>query len=180
MKHKRDWHIRCASFLVLLLLHCISVAPASAHQASSPSFEATMQLHRHTPTCSLLFQTPACTQPAVFRPRKASAILARPSSCGVETCSIDGSSHAPPSPAGLLVNAQAKRDVRARATQTSSTSTSTDTKWWKKQGELWVDVHSEEEFYREISSGDRLVFVGKHLQTFAGQRHGHAESVHMT
>jgi hypothetical protein len=52
--------------------------------------------------------------------------------------------------------------VRARATQASSTSTSTDTKWWKKQSELWVDVHTEEEFYREISSGDRLVFVGKH------------------
>jgi hypothetical protein len=51
--------------------------------------------------------------------------------------------------------------VRARATQASSTSTSTDTKWWKKQSELWVDVHTEEEFYREISSGDKLVFVGK-------------------
>lgn len=164
MKHRRDRHIRCASYLVLLLLHFISVAPASAHQASFPSFEETMQLHRHSPTCSLLFQTPACTQPAVFRPRKAPAVAARPSSCGVETCSINGPSHAAPSPAPLLVNAQAKRDVRARATQASSTSTSTETKWWKKQSELWVDVHTEEEFYREISSGDRLVFVGKHSQ----------------
>jgi hypothetical protein len=42
-----------------------------------------------------------------------------------------------------------------------------------------VDVHTEEEFYREISSGDRLVFVGKHLgvQHRTAQQQQHAQTV---
>jgi hypothetical protein len=42
-----------------------------------------------------------------------------------------------------------------------------------------VDVHTEEEFYREISSGDRLVFVGKQLgaQHRTAQQQQHAQTV---
>jgi len=32
--------------------------------------------------------------------------------------------------------------------------------WWKKQSELWVDVHTEEQFLHEINTGSKLVFVG--------------------
>lgn len=40
-------------------------------------------------------------------------------------------------------------------------SESVETKqWWKKQAELWVDVHTEEQFYHEINTGSKLVFVG--------------------
>jgi thiol-disulfide isomerase/thioredoxin len=42
-------------------------------------------------------------------------------------------------------------------------------KWWKKQSELWVDCHTDEQFYHEINSGDRLVFVGEpRVCAFAG------------
>lgn len=50
----------------------------------------------------------------------------------------------------------------AAAAQVASSATATSTEqWWKKQPELWVDVHTEEQFYREISTGNRLVFVGE-------------------
>eukprot|EP00882_Tetradesmus_deserticola_P009894 GHRQ01010455.1.p1 GENE.GHRQ01010455.1~~GHRQ01010455.1.p1 ORF type:complete len:283 (+),score=49.06 GHRQ01010455.1:69-917(+) len=155
MRQIRNWHIRCASCPVLLLLYFLIPAPASSHQA--PGVEDNMKLHRHTPTCSLLFQTPACSKPAVSRPRRGSAVPASHSRCAYDTCSVNGPSHAAPGSAVLPVNAQAKRDVRAQATQASSTST--DTKWWKQQSELWVEVHTDEEFYEEINTGDRLVFV---------------------
>jgi hypothetical protein len=53
--------------------------------------------------------------------------------------------------------------VKAAAQLASSTTSTSTQQWWKKQSELWVDVHTEEQFYHEINSGDRLVFVGKFL-----------------
>lgn len=49
--------------------------------------------------------------------------------------------------------------MKAAAQLASSTTSTSTQQWWKKQSELWVDVHTEEQFYREINSGDRLVFV---------------------
>jgi len=44
---------------------------------------------------------------------------------------------------------------------TVSTATNKENQWWKKQSELWIDVHSAEDFEREVSTGPQsLVFVG--------------------
>ncbi|KAG2483027.1 hypothetical protein HYH03_018058 [Edaphochlamys debaryana] len=34
-----------------------------------------------------------------------------------------------------------------------------DRHWWNQEKDLWVDVHTEEDFHREVSTGDRLVAV---------------------
>lgn len=150
-----------STWVLLLLL----IAAARSVAAHSSSFEGTMQSIRspHQQMCSLLFQTPACTQPALWR----KPAVARPGpSCSQDTCSLSGPSPAVPSPRQALPElskGSSRRSVKASA-QLASTSTSTSTqKWWKKQSELWVDVHTEEEFYHEISTGNRLLFVGEAL-----------------
>jgi hypothetical protein len=58
--------------------------------------------------------------------------------------------------------------VAAAAQAAASTASTSTDKWWKKQAELWVDVHTEEEFHREVSTGDRLVFVGESRSACSG------------
>jgi hypothetical protein len=150
---------KCPLVVVILLIAVSAAAQGVA--AHSTSFESTMQVARnpHQQMCSLLFQTPACTQPALWR----KPAVPRPgaSSCSQDTCSLSGPSPvqaAPPLPGSS--QGSSRRRVKAAA-QLASSTTSTSTQWWKKQSELWVDVHTEEQFYHEINSGDRLVFVGK-------------------
>lgn len=150
-------HLLLTITLVVILL--VASTPSVTAHDSSTSFESTMQSarpHPHQQMCSLLFQTPACTQPALWR----KPVVPRPSSCSLDTCSLSGpSAQAAPS---LAVAAQGSRRRRvATAAQLASSTTSTSTQqWWKKQSELWVDVHTEEQFYHEVNTGDRLVFVG--------------------
>jgi len=148
-------HLLLTITLAVILL--VASTPSVAAHDSSTSFESTMQSarHPHQQMCSLLFQTPACTQPALWR----KPVAPRPSSCSLDTCSLSGPSAQAPS---LAVAAQGSRRRRvATAAQLASSTTSTSTAhWWKKQSELWVDVHTEEQFYHEVNTGDRLVFVG--------------------
>jgi hypothetical protein len=66
-----------------------------------------------------------------------------------------------PQPAPGLAQGSRRRQIAAKA-QIASTTTSTSTEqWWKKQSELWVDVHTDEQFHHEINTGDRLVLVGE-------------------
>lgn len=144
--------------LSLLLLWAL---PCTTGNLES-SFEVTMQTARHPPLCSLLWSTPACAALSVQRPHRPAAV----SGCGLETCSVDRSSQTFAAVPAKSVNARQQRDVSARA-QVATTSTETQ-KWWKKQSELWVDVHTEEDFHREINSGDKLVFVGEyHIRAFS-------------
>lgn len=147
--------------LVLVLL--IGWSAATRHVAAhSTSFQASVMraTNPHQQMCSLLFQTPACTQPAIYR--KPAVARPSPSSCSQDICSLSG-----PSPVqGRQVlpdvtKGSSRRKVRTAAQLASSTTSTSTQQWWKKQSELWVDVHTEEEFYHEISTGNRLVFVGE-------------------
>jgi hypothetical protein len=152
--------------LVVAILLIVVSAAAQDVAAHSTSLESTMQVARnpHQQMCSLLFQTPACTQPALWR----KPAVPRPgaSSCSQDTCSLTGPSPArvvqaaPPLPGSS--HSSSRRRVKAAAQLASSTTSTSTQQWWKKQSELWVDVHTEEQFYREINSGDRLVLVGKY------------------
>ena len=111
---------------------------------------------------SLLFTTPACYNQS--RPTPATSARRAPP-CGPEVCSIDGHGPAPAALGGL-----AGRPSRARAVGTAAspsptaaetTASETTQQWWKQQAHLWVEVHTEEEFRREIGTGDKLVFVGE-------------------
>lgn len=148
--------------LVVAIILIVVSAAAQGVAAHSTSLESTMQVARnpHQQMCSLLFQTPACTQPALWR----KPTVPRPgaSSCSQDTCSLSGPSPvqaAPPLPG--IGQGSSRRRVKAAAQLASSTTSTSTQQWWKKQSELWVDVHTEEQFYHEINSGDRLVFVGK-------------------
>jgi hypothetical protein len=161
-----QWHpadIRQRSFFVVsVLLIAASAARGVGAHSTQNSFESTMISSRnpHQQMCSLLFQTPACTQPAIWR----KPVVARPSpsSCSLDTCSLSGPSSVQAKPAlAVAGKAPSRRKVAASAQLASSTTSTSTDQWWKKQSELWVDVHTEEQFYHEINSGDRLVFVGE-------------------
>lgn len=149
-------------FIVSVLLIAAATARGVAAHSTQDSFESKMISSRnpHQQMCSLLFQTPACTQPAIWRKH----VVARPSpsSCSLDTCSLSGPSPVQAKPAlAVAGKAPSRRKVAAAAQLASSTTYTTTDQWWKRQSELWVDVHTEEQFYHEINSGDRLVFVGE-------------------
>jgi hypothetical protein len=153
-------------FVVLVLLIAAATARGVDAHSTQDSFESTMISSRnpHQQMCSLLFQTPACTQPAIWR----KPVVARPSpsSCSLDTCSLSGPSPVQAKPAlAAAGKAPSRRKVAAAAQLASSTASTTTDQWWKRQSELWVDVHTEEQFYHEINSGDRLVFVGESQDT---------------
>lgn len=148
--------------LVLVLL--IGWSAATRHVAAhSTSFQASVMraTNPHQQMCSLLFQTPACTQPAIYR--KPAVARPSPSSCSQDTCSLSGPSPVQAARQVLpdVTKGSSRRKVRTAAQLASSTTSTSTQQWWKKQSELWVDVHTEEEFYHEISTGNRLVFVGE-------------------
>lgn len=148
--------------LITILLLIGSSTSVRAHSVPT-SFEASMKASRnpHQQMCSLLFQTPACTQPAVYR----KPVVPRPGpggACSQETCSLSGPSPVAAAPAlpGVSQGPSSRRRVQPAAQLASSTTSTSTQQWWKKQSELWVDVHTEEQFYQEISTGNRIVFVG--------------------
>lgn len=150
---------------LLLITSLLLIASATSVRAHSvpTSFEHMKQAARnpHQQMCSLLFQTPACTQPAVYR----KPVVPRPGpggACSQETCSLSGPSPVAAAPAlpGVSQGPSSRRRVQAAAQVASSTTSTSTQQWWKKQSELWVDVHTEEQFYQEISTGNRVVFVG--------------------
>ena len=48
----------------------------------------------------------------------------------------------------------------ARVSASAPAHHSEGEKWWKKDSDLWVDCHTEEEFEQAVTTGDRLVLVG--------------------
>lgn len=150
--------------VITFLLLIASETSVRAHSASfeSSSFESmALKTNPHQQMCSLLFQTPACTQPAVYR----KPVVPRPGpggACSQETCSLNGPSRVAAAPAlpGLSQGSSSRRRVQAAAQLASSTTSTSTQQWWKKQSELWVDVHTQEQFYQEVNTGTRLVFVG--------------------
>lgn len=161
----RFYRLRAHKSLLVIAVLCLIVSAAPSVVAhSSSSFESiTMQAsapHQHM--CSLLFQTPACTQPAIWK-RPIAAPRPGAGSCSQDTCSLSGPSAVQAAPAlPGLSQGPSRRRVKAAAQLASSTTSTSTQQWWKKQSELWVDIHTEEQFYLEINSGDRLVFVGKY------------------
>lgn len=66
---------------------------------------------------------------------------------------------------GAAPSASRRDRVRTSAlssgAQTSQTTVDGEDQWWNKDKDLWITVHTEEDFNREVSTGDKLVVVGK-------------------
>jgi hypothetical protein len=119
------------------------------------------------PTCAgpypLMLRTPAC---ALKPPRRARPLPVRP--CGPELCGLRG-------PGPNMLPARPPMDTPCDTPRTSGVAAHAAgsrvsasapahhgeaEKWWKKDADLWVDVHTEEEFEAAVTTGDRLVLVG--------------------
>jgi hypothetical protein len=148
-----------AAWHTLILLLALLGPPPGATAMNSTSW---------LPTCAgpypLMLRTPACA----LRPRRrAKPLPVRP--CGPELCGLRG-------PGPNMLPAKPPMDapcdtpttspVAAHAAGTRGVSASAPAhhgeaeKWWKKEADLWVDVHTEEEFEQAVTAGDRLVLVG--------------------
>ena len=133
------------------------------HLQQAPSVSA---LRRKCP--SLLFTTPACYNQT--RPTPANTARRAPP-CGPEVCSIDGHGAAPASLGGLAGRPSRRAVATAASPSPSATAeTAQQQGWWKQQAHLWVEVHTEEEFRREIGTGDKLVFVGEFVLSGGARR----------
>lgn len=149
-------------FAVLVLALC----SAALGQCAGPAVNLTMHLAKHPGMCGLVFQTPACWHPTAVPSRPHGASRPRPAAApAIDTCSMDTCALNPPGvpmqrPSAAPRRQQPRRSRAVAAQAMASTAVETQ-KWWKKQSELWVDCHTDEQFYHEINSGDRLVFVGE-------------------
>jgi hypothetical protein len=175
--HKRP--VRAASCVAWFFLALLVSAEAHVPQEPADTMNASAHMTCAGPQSALRLQSPVCGRPLVTRKKhhRVNSLPTRPPGCGAELCSIrgGGSSHLVPAgpPMDLPCNtpssgsgAQQRASVVARAAHHSSASASASAataekaKWWKRDAELWVDVHTEEEFEAAVTTGDKLVLVG--------------------
>lgn len=99
---------------------------------------------------------PLVAAPHVPRPHHGDA-----SETCTEVCSVMG--HADPPPVPPVHKGRSRVRTHAAQVDASSAAASAEDQWWLRDKELWVDVHTEEDFKRETSTGDKLVVVGRCL-----------------
>jgi len=144
---------RSFTSLLLLAVPLALVAPTAAMNVT----------HSCAGPYPLLLKTPSCAlKPVVARRQK---LPQRPAGCGPEQCSLKQPAIMPRRlPMDAPCDTPSTSAVAARAAGTHAASAAVHhgeaEKWWKKDSDLWIDVHTEEEFEQAVTTGDRLVFVG--------------------
>ncbi|GIL62185.1 hypothetical protein Vafri_16451 [Volvox africanus] len=107
--------------------------------------------HLGLPTVAATTPRPASlvVQAAVVTP----TCTSRGDTCSVGAHSFAGQSLAAPS------TPQRGPAPSAATPEVSGSATTTDRRWWNQEKDLWIEVHTEEDFRREVDTGDRIVAV---------------------
>jgi thiol-disulfide isomerase/thioredoxin len=96
--------------------------------------------------------------------------------CNQDLCSVAGPHHLSAARPRTSVVTNAAPNVNAVATSEPETKK----KWWKANADLWEEVHDEASFNAAVSTGDKLVLVGRfsHIPAVTHPRLSRAQHVH--
>ncbi|GFR48351.1 hypothetical protein Agub_g10238 [Astrephomene gubernaculifera] len=154
----RGWLVRTLPILVLVLL----LLPVPDLGAGTGQAILGLQLFHSAMRCLRPQQLQARQRPSVARPPIPTVTQHQPAvppSCQVDTCSASGPGFAGQSLASTWGSKPSLAPPSAASSETTVRTASADKRWWNQDKDLWVEVHTEEEFRREVSTGDKLVAV---------------------